>query len=488
MNEFDSQDFRAIRRAMAAFRPASRVEPNETVTPDRVFTPDSHRAVLDLSRQLVVGNRGMGKSLWTHALTNAEVRDQVAKIYGQQNLTKTDVVIGFNGSDKTSLVAPTPDAISRCLADGCSEEDIWRAVIYRATQQVSERSETQHLRQTVEKLRRTPELFEESLSSTDDLLGRKDRKVLILFDALDRLASDWRQIRNLTSSLLRRALGLKSFKSLRCKIFIRPDQYADPSLFQFPDGSKLKNEHVDLSWQPYELFGLLLFEISRTPRAKNALHSLAEDIDAASALRFGSQRGKSAPEDQKKIIDAIAGPYMGSDARRGRVYTWVPLHLSDAKNACSPRTFLAAWEKAAEHTPAPTDRAVDHLGLIEGVRHASSVRLEELREDYRWIDSALGALRGEFVPIEGKDLFAIWKKSRVVQQIINEAGKRNWLAPIELDDGHSSGPEALLTAMESIAVMEERANGKINVPDIFRVEAGIKRMGGVAVPRRGKAR
>jgi hypothetical protein len=44
--------------------------------------------------------------------------------------------------------------------------------------------------------------------------------------------------------------------------------------------------------------------------------------------------------------------------------------------------------------------------------------------------------------------------------------------------------DALLQTITSIAVMEERANGKINVPDIFRVEAGILCKGGVAVPRK----
>jgi hypothetical protein len=484
MTKLADIDFSSIRDAMAALRPASRVEPNEDVAPDRVFTPDGHRAVLDLSRQLVVGNRGMGKSLWTHALTNVAVRDQVAKAYGQTGLTKAEVVIGFNGSDKTAAVAPTREAIARALDEGFVEDDIWRAVIFRAMRQVEGKPEAQHLRETLATLRKSPELFEESLSAADDILKEKGRTVLILFDALDRLAYDWQTIRALTSSLLKRALGLKSFLSFRSKIFIRPDQYADPNLFQFPDGSKLKSDHVDLSWQPYELFGLLLFEILRHPKARAALTRLADQIGATPALRFNTLRNRSTQDEQKLIVDAIAGPYMGSDARRGRVYTWVPLHLSDAKNACSPRTFLTAWEKAAEHNPAPVDKAVDHLGLIEGVRHASSVRLEELREDYRWIDSALGALRGEFVPIEGPDLLAIWQKSRVVQQIITDARAGKWLAPIELGD-QGSGPESLLAALKGIAVMEERANGKINVPDIFRVEAGIKRMGGVAVPRRG---
>ena len=42
----------------------------------------------------------------------------------------------------------------------------------------------------------------------------------------------------------------------------------------------------------------------------------------------------------------------------------------------------------------------------------------------------------------------------------------------------------MLEAMKSVAVMDERSNGKINVPDIYRVEAGILRKGGVAVPKR----
>jgi hypothetical protein len=184
------------------------------------------------------------------------------------------------------------------------------------------------------------------------------------------------------------------------------------------------------------------------------------------------------------LVDAIAGRYMGSDARRGRVYTWVPLHLSDAKNACSPRTFLTAWKRAAEHPRARISLAVDHLGLIEGVRQASSTRLEELRDDYGWIDGALGALKGQFVPIEKEELLRVWRASQVVQKILRSAKAGKWLAPVELD-ADTDGPAALLEAMISIAVMEERANGKINVPDIFRVEARIKRRGGVAVPRRG---
>ena len=482
MKARDNNEMQVLRETMASFSPASKVEPNEPVGPDRVFTPESHRSVLDLGRQLVVGNRGMGKSLWTHALIDTAVRSRVADIYGQPQLKKSKVVIGFNGAEKTDPIAPTPGSIERALGGGYTAEDIWRAVIFRAVQEIRSAAEPLQFDKTLAKLKKSPGEFEDALSSVDDDLAKKGTGVLILFDALDRLPGDWQRIRQLTTALLRRAVGLKSFKSIRTKIFIRPDQFSDRSIFQFPDGSKILNDHVDLSWQPHELFGLLFFEIMRSPAGKTALTSVARRIKASDALAPMAKQSSGALEDQRNLINEIAGPYMGTDARRGRVYTWVPLHLSDARNACSPRTFLTAWQKASEHQPVPSDRAVDHLGLIEGVRKASSTRLAELREDYRWIDSALAALKGQFVPIERRELLRIWEDSEVVQGILREARAGQWLAPVQLADEKNT--EALLDAMNSIAVTEERANGKINVPDIFRVEAGIKRKGGVAVPRR----
>ena len=80
-------DFVAIRTALAALEPSPRVEPNETIPVDRAFFPLGHRGVLDLRRQLVVGNRGMGKSFWSHALLNSDVRRRLAKVYGYHSST-----------------------------------------------------------------------------------------------------------------------------------------------------------------------------------------------------------------------------------------------------------------------------------------------------------------------------------------------------------------------------------------------------------------
>lgn len=471
--------FGQIRAAMASFNPSPRVSPNEVIEAEQVFMPRGHRAVLDPNRQLVVGNRGMGKSFWTHALSNRAVRERFKEL--SSSLVEADVHIGFNGSHKISDVAPSVHQIAWALSSAYSADEIWRAVILRSAMSTLGR-ETTSFEDSILLLRQSPSAYGTLVAEADDHLASTGRMAILLFDALDLLARDWKSIRELTSSLLRLIAGLRSFRSLRAKVFMRPDQFLDRANFQFPDASKIRNDHVDLTWQPTELFSLLFFEIQRSSElARRALERLALQSGSLGALDFEGRILPPSEAGQALLVTEIAGQYMGSDARRGKVYTWVPLHLSDARGACSPRTFLAAWSKAATHLPAPQGKAVDHLGLIEGVKAASLARLEELREDYQWIDVALGSLRGQFVPMEREEFLKAVGQSDALTQI--RAG--DWLPPIELqlDAGEEEG---LLSALSNIGVAEERANGRINIPDIFRVEAGIKRKGGVAVPKRSR--
>lgn len=84
-----------------------------------------------------------------------------------------------------------------------------------------------------------------------------------------------------------------------------------------------------------------------------------------------------------------------------------------------------------------------------------------------------------------------WKKSRdLISRMRSDVprGKQPaWLA----DAGDDKRPPylSLLSAMASIGVIENRfSTGKVDVPDIFRLKAGIKRKGGVTPQKRRKAR
>jgi hypothetical protein len=481
MSETDP-DFSAIRAAIAGFELAPRVEPNDTIPLERAFLPGGHRGVLDLRRQLVVGNRGMGKSFWTHALLNPDLRVRLADVYGPQLLKGADVVIGFNGSDKVSQTAPTRDEIASLSARGIDPELIWRAVLVRIVSRYIPLSREDTLTSAIERLQADATEYSTMLSAADDELAKRGSTLVVVFDALDRLGRDWKSISELTRALLSLAVGLQSFRSIRAKIFIRIDQFSDQELFGFPDSSKIKNDHVDLMWRPTELYGLLLFELLRNENSKGPLETLAFREGADRALPKEGVDSWAHDDSQILLINGIAGEFMGSNKKRGRVYTWVPLHLSDAANTCSPRSFLIAWKKAAEHHPAPSGKAVDHLGLLDGVRSASTSRLVELYEDYPWIKPTLEALRRQFVPIDRAQLFNLWTTQRVVEEIMDRSSKIPEYSPVKFVAGNKL--LALLSSMRDVGVMEERANSKINVPDIFRVEAEILRKGGVAVPKR----
>lgn len=472
--------YSAIRGVMARFELSPRVEPNDLISIEQVFFPSGHRNVLDLNRQLVVGNRGVGKSFWTHALTNQTVKSKLSNIYSFPHLANAEIVIGFNASVKYSEIIPSRDEIQAAYERKIDPQVIWRAVILRAGRSMRG-GQPQKLDAVVQEIQSDVTVYARELTNIDNELTAATKSLLIVFDALDRLADDWGSIRELTKGLLRTVLDLRSFKNIRAKVFMRVDQFADTELFQFADSSKIRNDSVHLAWNAYELYGLVLFELMKNPEANAALQLLANRLGAQIVLPSDGRVSDVQPEKQAALISAIAGEFMGSNKKRGRVYTWVPLHLSDAAENCSPRTFISAWKAAATHTPTP-ERAVDHLGLNDGVRVASKDRMAELSEEYRWINVALEPLRRQFVPISKDDLFQLWDAKQVVDKINKKAATNNWLAPIGMFTEQNN--EALLRTMTSIAVMEERGNKKINVPDIFRVEAGILRKGGVAVPRK----
>jgi len=300
-----------------------------------------------------------------------------------------------------------------------------------------------------------------------------------VFDALDRLGPDWETKRIQTTALLKRALAARSYRSIRLKLFMRRDQFEDPQLFRFPDGSKISNQRVDLLWSSSELYTLLFSWLVNLDVSSEAFR----DLEAACRI------SATPPSDvaHEKLVKAIAGEFMGATAKQDRVYTWLPLHLSDARGETSPRTFLTAWREAALYTPPPPRRALDYRGLHEGVRKASKDRLTELDEDYWWIKLALQPLRDQQVPMDRLTLKQLWTAKKTAREILTQSS--NQLPPVRLDSAKQEGSsleEALINDLAAIGIIEVRPNDKINIPDIFRLEAGIKRKGGVPAPKRAQ--
>jgi hypothetical protein len=460
-------DIAEIRQAIANLPRADNHRPGQPVQVADVYRATSHRPALDLERPVVTGNRGMGKSFWAHALLNPQIRTQLARELRFPALDSTQVVVGFNGSERLDGIAPSP-AILDEVGRERQAVSLWRAILTRAAAEQLGESLPERFADLVDWVEADAERHAQLLTRADDALQAQGRKLLVLFDALDRIGPDWKTVKTRTRGLLELALATQSFRAIRVKLFLRRDQHSDPGLYAFPDGSKLRNTAVELTWAAPDLYELLFMRLRTSP--------------AFRALEVGIS-----PLRQQSLVEALAGQYMGSGKKRGYVFTWIPTHLADALGQISPRTFLTAWREAASHGPCPQNTPVDHQGILEGVRRASEDRLAELSQDYPWVRALLEPLRGHTVPMEHDRLIELWRSSGAAENAGWQSVDSGKPVIVPLFDPDDSIETSLRKALVFIGVLEVRRNGKVDVPDIFRVEAGVKRRGGVKPPVRAKS-
>jgi hypothetical protein len=321
------------------------------------------------------------------------------------------------------------------------------------------------------------EKAEAALRAADNYFTSHNLQFVLVFDALDRLASSWEKIRPLTEGILRLALSMNGYRSMRAKVFMRTDQAKDEILFRFPDASKMLAARVELAWHATELYGLLFGTLQRSSRAGAAFERVVQ-----AALCHSINDKIEEPDQQLAVFKLLAGEFMGSDRRRGRTYTWVIDHLADAFHETTPRSFLITLQRAASTRNRPSTTVIDHYGIREGVQHASEVRVSQLQEDYPWIRTVLDHLEGLEVPCVPNVFVGRWRDRKTVDSITDITNRSERPGPIELEQAKIDREAALLDALKNIGVVEERSENRINMPDIFRVAAKIKRRGGVRPP------
>jgi hypothetical protein len=195
-----------------------------TNTPDlrSIFTPQSHEGALDPSREIVVGDRGVGKR--SSVLKDDVARTTIAPVYMRLHLEKLNVSLGFSeGIGRTEY--PSARTLSSLLASSIAPDVIWRSVILNTVNPYLFPAGWMEMEWPArcEWIKHNSEKEEAILVKFNDQLKHSGKLHLIIFDALDRLGTDWKSIRLLTRSLLTVALDLRSFSAFRAKMFIRPD-------------------------------------------------------------------------------------------------------------------------------------------------------------------------------------------------------------------------------------------------------------------------
>jgi len=469
----------AIRQAIIDAIPYRTSNFGESPDSRFVYVPPAHLKALRLESNVVIGSRGVGKSFWTAALNTPNLRAMLG--VSVRDLENTRVIrIGFAGNENIDAY-PTPEVIAELIRQGFTPYEIWRAVIVRWLVTITKDTiPTETWAASASWVKSNPELLARISQSANNLLLSNNEKGLILFDALDRSSNDWQTMDTIVRDLLKVALWMKSYSHIHAKVFLREDQFSR-TVTDFPDASKLLATKAELTWQPHDLHGLLwqllcnaLGEqgellrtiyttvIGKTPLQNKEIWSLADE-----ARRESRQ--------QRELFEALAGRWMGKDRRRGVPYVWTVSHLADGKGRTSPRSFLAAVREAAEDS---RDRYPEHPwslhyeSIKRGVQKASSIRIDELAEDYPWATHMLGALQGLTVPCEFAVIQDRWDH-RFPTGI--KTGDYDRLPPQHLERGWTG----ILEDLERLGLFERMKDSRINMPDLYRVGFGLGRRGGV---------
>lgn len=454
----------------------------DTSTPDlrTMFTPSSHRLALDPDVTVVRGARGTGKTYWAKALTDPELREVASASYMMPRLGRIEVITGFAQGGGDDPVFPGKRALAALVSQGVDAKDLWSAVVLMALK-VPEILAFESWSERIEWVGRNGEKYEAALRRADRETRERGKTLVLLFDTLDHLHNDRGQLDRLLSGLFEVALELRlTTGTLRAKIFVRPDLY-ESAPKAFADASKLGANATDLSWSRENLYGLLFHQLgNHTSEQATAFRKATGQWRPEGEGRFIAPVDVIADQKrQEEVFVTLAGPFMGTDRRKGHTYTWVPNHLQDGLGRVSPRTWLHALLRSAQLTGeryAGHSLPLHYDAIRESLSSASKNRVEELTDDIGWAALAVELLEGSQVPMEPSAVRFAWESNRLsarIAELLEDAkqgsGPRN-----------AESPSAILQELLDLGVMTERSNKAIDLPDIYRLNFDIRRKGGVA--------
>lgn len=447
------------------------------------YVPPSHARALDPDATLVEGIRGAGKSFWFALLASSKHLEFVKLNFPEAHLPEGIKVAQGFGSGISISRAPDAETLS-ALAESFRARSIWRAVVAHQAGIGGPFASQENWPQRVRWVQENPEEFAAEIEKVDHFLAKEGQTLLILFDALDRMADDWDHIRTLAKGLLQVALDMRSTKAIRCKVYVRPDLLQDSAVTSFPDYAKLLATKAALIWHRADLYALL-YQCLGNAHGSTQFLALVRNVVGTSLTSSKSNDWTVPPilrRDeiyQEKLFESIAGTAMGSSTKRGKPYTWLVNHLQDGINQVSPRSFYAALGKAAEETSDDFLLALDYRGIQRGVQEASKIRVQEIVEDYPWVRDVMAPLQGSLtVPCDRREIVSVWEHEGTLQKLQVQL-KRDGAAVKLPPQNILQGAPGILVDLEALGLVQRLERGRIQMPDVYRVAFGFGRRGGV---------
>ncbi len=481
------EDFAEVRSTVAAIPGDVSNDAVGSYAPklEDIFAPSMHATALDPSIPIVVGSRGSGKSFWAGVLGQPATRKAASIAYPRLGLGDLAVGFGFTGAvggpsgvsvEHLDTIVPTNPTMEEAKA-------FWWATILHAASRM--RGGTQKLSEFVGPA--TNLEAREEVLQTHELALRQDKKLLlVVYDALDAVATEWPRRRLLTEALFQVVWAMRAYSAIKLKLFLRPDQIDDDAL-KFLELPKLRTGAVRLLWSGTDLYGLFFARLSLAPtkEARDSFNRLlaAHGMEAADREDILSRRWVLAhdPAQQSRLFTIFAGSFMADGPngyKKGKTYDWPLKHLGDAFAEVTPRSFLGLMIAAARRGSAPQNRVITADGIRHGLREASRTRVDQLHLEFPWIKGVLAPLAGLLLPQHENEVFRVWERANTIKTLVADAAEKHYLPPFQPEESESE--RYLFEALNRIGVMFRRKDDRIDMPDLFRVAAKLLKKGGTA--------
>lgn len=444
-----------------------------------LYIDRAHSLALHPNHTLVRGIRGAGKSVFFSVLQLPDLCELLAFLYPFERMPKDIRVCPGFGEQPDPSRYPGRDTLEHLLKQH-EPRLIWRTVLLHNLMDQPLALPDWDAR--VQWVRRNPEAVEQLLHQRDQQLSANGSLVLVVFDALDRTATTWEDRARLLDGLLQNLLDFRAYRSLRAKAFVRPDMLIDRAIGRFPDASKVLSGAVDLQWTRTLLFGLLWQHLLNAPQEGDRFRALCTDefgqelrLSTPTSIWYPSAEMRTDEDLQRRLFHVLAGEWMGPNKRSGYPYTWLPNHLADALQQVSPRSFLVALREAARETDqgyAQHPQALHPEAIKRGVQKASKIRVDEMAEDFPWLTEVMAPLKELIVPCEQTEIAARWEQAKL-------KGRLDLDLRGVLPRRSGEFTEGLCEQLVAAGIFARMPDGRINLPDVYRVGFGLRRLGGV---------
>lgn len=448
-----------------------------------------HLRAFDRDVVLVLGERGAGKSQLFQGVIARKGFDILLPYMGNVRFPEgsVDWLTGFDG---TTGDFPDYKGLKRCLEEGGTNPDqnamdLWMAYLLRTVKGHLSTSAIKRL-ETVLKplggdatsvvramgnLKDTPTLI---LDILDQELIDKDLTLVIGYDELDSLGGfDYSLMRD----ALRGLIGFwahysKRWQNIRGKIFMRTDLFRQFGSLLGPDLSKLAANRVEIEWSDDELRALLCKRILNSHKLFQRI-AKATDCDWIRDPQIGLVPKQKKAGDWRPFIEEVVSPYMGANIKKGYTWYWLVDHIRDGKGKASPRPLLLMFEQAAEieerQSYAKGTQVLNHSALRAALDSVSKEEVNKAKE-LPWLEGLSRSLKGLHVPIE---------RDEVIKRI-RDHWKQSWSKQTNQPPPAETA-DAFLDLLIDWGIFSRRTNGKLDVPDLYRVGLQMLRKGGVKI-------